>query len=81
MSATIWTIITGVIGILGTVIAWYLNPNRQRYAELDKIFIELDGLYKKRDVALEKNDNDILTAVAVRINELRKRKDALLQRK
>lgn len=73
-----WTALAAIAGLATTILAYFINPGRRRTEELKKIFRELDQLYVKRDVALEKNDSDTLTFVLMRINVLRfKLKDLL----
>ena len=72
--------ITAALGIIATLCAWFLNPKRQVYAELDGIYKELELLYAKRDVALANNDSDTLTIVTADIVRLCQRKTVLLQR-
>lgn len=74
------TIITGVLGIAGTLIAWFLNPKRLLYAELDSVYKQLEDLYVKRDDALATNNNDELTSITSNIIRLSVRKNTLLQR-
>lgn len=73
-----WTAIAAIAGLATTLLAYFLNPGRRKTEELNKIFKELDELYIKRDIALEKNDSDTLTIVLHRINVLRLRKARLL---
>ena len=73
-----WAAIAGVVGLITTLVAYFINPGRKRIEELNKIFKELDSLYEKRDRALEKNDSDTLSSVTARIIFLRSRKDSLL---
>lgn len=73
-----WTAIATGLGILSTLLAWYLNPSTRKAKELVSIINELEEAYKERDRALENNDHNALTAVLFRISVLRKRKDALL---
>lgn len=74
-----WTTIAGIIGLITTILAWFLNPSRKREEELNNIYDELDLLYTERDKALKKNDSDSLTVVTARINVLRARKNSLFQ--
>lgn len=74
------TLVTGVLGILGTLIAWYFNPKRIFYSQLDTIYKQLEGLYAKRDEALAKNDSDTLTIVTADILRLCTSKAVLLKR-
>ena len=76
----ILSIIGGVITIIATVLAWYLNSKRMMYAELDSIYKELEKLYERRDKALELNNFSELTIVTNNILKLRARKTILLQR-
>ena len=72
-------LITAGIGLATTILAWFLNPGRRKTEELNRIFEALDDLYRRRDIALEKNDNDTLAVILDRIIELRNRKARLLQ--
>lgn len=73
-----WTAIAAVIGLITTLVAYFINPERRRTEDLNRIFSALDDLYRRRDVALEKNDTDTLAVILDRIIELRRRKDRLL---
>jgi len=73
-------LITGIVGITSTLLAWFLNPRRQLYAEIDKVYKELEVCYVKRDKALANNDSDILTVVTADIIRLCARKTVLFQR-
>jgi len=73
-------IITTILGIVSTVLAWTLNPKRRLYAELDSIYKELEVLYEKRDKALQEHDGDTLTIVTASIIKLRDRKASIFQR-
>lgn len=73
-------IVTGVLGIAGTLIAWFFNPKRIIYAELDSIYKQLEILYGKRDVALATHDSDALTIITADIIKLFTRKNTLLLR-
>lgn len=75
-----FTIIAGVLGIAGTLIAYFLNPKQAIYRELDAIYHQLEGLYVKRDQALENNDTNTLTLVTASIVQLSARKNTLFQR-
>jgi len=74
------TLITGVVGIVATLLAWFLNPRRQLYADIDKVYKDLEECYAKRDKALATNDSDTLTIVTADIVRLCARKTILLQR-
>lgn len=73
-----WTAIAAGIGLLTTILAWWINPGRRKTEELNRIFEALDDLYRRRDIALEKNDTDTLAVILDRIIELRNRKARLL---
>jgi hypothetical protein len=73
-------LITGMVGIASTILAWFLNPRRKLYAELDSIYKTLEVCYEKRDKALQNGDNDTLTIVFADIVKLCQRKAVLLQR-
>ena len=72
--------ITAVLGIIATLLAWFMNPKRRLYAELDSIYKELEKLYVRRDKALQNNNSDELTIVTSLIVSLCARKAILLQR-
>ena len=74
------TIISSVLGIVATILAWNLNPRRRLYAELDDIYKKLNALYKRRDDALASNDNDALAIVTSEFLLLASRKNDLLKR-
>jgi hypothetical protein len=73
-------LITGALGAISTLLAWFLNPRRRLYAELDTIYKRLEACYEKRDKALQNGDNDTLTIVFADIVKLCQRKAVLLQR-
>jgi hypothetical protein len=73
-------ILTGILGIAGTLCAWFFNPKRALYAELDSIYKQLEVAYAKRDKALQDHDSDTLTIANSIIIELCNRKAILLQR-
>ena len=75
------TIIISVLGIISTLLAWFLNPRRRLYAELDAIYKKLEELYAARDKALISNDSVILTLVNADITKLLTRKAILFQRR
>jgi len=71
--------ITAALGIIATLLAWFMNPKRQLYTELEGIYKELEVLYVKRDKALVDNDSDTLTIVTADIIRLCARKARILQ--
>ncbi len=72
--------IVGIIGIISTLLAWFLNPKRVLYAELDSIYKKLEVLYVQRDKALVENDSNTLTIVTSDIIRLSNRKNTIIQR-
>ena len=80
MSGGWLAIIAGLVGIAGTLTAWYFNPKRRYQQELDKVNVDLAGLYQLRDKALNENDQDTLTRVTVDISGLQSRRNEILQR-
>lgn len=74
-----WTAIAAIAGLITTIFAYFINPARRKTERLNKIFSVLDDLYRRRDIALEKNDTDTLAVILDRIIELRREKDSLLQ--
>ena len=75
-----FTIIASVLGIVSTLLAWFMNPRRKLYAELDAIYKELENCYEKRDKALVDHNNDVLAVVTADIMRLAQRKSTLLRR-
>jgi peptide subunit release factor 1 (eRF1) len=73
-------LLTGIVGLATTILAWYLNPRRQLYDEIDRTYRELEENYVKRDKALADNDSDALTAATAAIVRLCQIKNCLLQR-
>ena len=74
------TAITAALGIISTLLAWFLNPKRRLYAELDEIYKELEKIYVRRDKALQSGDSDELTIVTSLIVSLVERKAILIKR-
>lgn len=72
-------LITGIVGLITAILAWYWNPKRKLQAELEAIRKNLEVLYVKRDEALLKGDNDALTSVTADIARLLSRKNSLLR--
>lgn len=70
----------GVVGIAATLTAWFFNPKRKMFVELDIIFKKWEELAAKRDKALAENDNDTLTIVNAELGKLRTRKVILMAR-
>jgi len=78
-------IIASVLGILGTIAAWFFNPARMKQVAQDKLLAQrasivkqLDEAYRRRDEALANNDNDALTIQLDLIIRLRKAQADLL---
>jgi hypothetical protein len=80
MSGGWLAIIAGLVGIAGTLTAWYFNPKRRYQQELDKINSDLAVFYQLRDRALDEDDMDTLTRVTADINGLQSRRNEILQR-
>ena len=80
MSGGWLAIIAGLVGIAGTLTAWYFNPKRRYQQELDKINSDLGVFYQLRDRALDDDDMDTLTRVTADINGLQSRRNEILQR-
>ena len=74
------TIIASIVGIISTLVAWFFNPKRIIYSQLDAVYGQLEALYAKRDKALAENDSNTLTIVTASIIGLCKTKNILLQR-
>lgn len=74
------TIITAILGIIATILAWKFNPQREMYAELDYIDKQLDAEYRIRDKALIENNNDQLTLSVTIIAKLKIRKNIIMER-
>ena len=80
MSGEWLAVIAGVVGIAGTLVAWFFNPKRRYQAELDRINSDLGVFYQLRDRALDEDDTDTLTRVTADINGLQSRRNEILQR-
>ena len=80
MSGGWLAIIAGLVGIAGTLTAWYFNPKRRYQQELDKINSDWAVFYQLRDRALDEDDMDTLTRVTADINGLQSRRNEILQR-
>lgn len=74
------TIAVGVIGIAGTLTAFFFNPKRILYRQLDDIYKSLNKLYGDRDKAIAENDSEALTIADNNIITLSSRKQVLLKR-
>jgi len=73
------TLITAVLGIIGTITAWYFQPKRKLYSELDQLYNSLEKLYERRDKALMANNSNELTICAKEIFALKIRKAMILK--
>ena len=73
-------LITGIVGLLATLAAWFLNPRRVLYAEIDQVYKDLEADYVKRDKALAENDSANLTIITADIIRLAMLKEKLLKR-
>lgn len=80
MNVLIWTIISSIIGIISTVVAYNYNPRQRLYKEIDQIDLQLKRLSNEKDFALKVNDSDLLTTITMQLLDLEKRKSLLLQR-
>ncbi len=74
-----WTAITAGVGLLTTILAWWINPSRQRNKDIKEQMQLLDKLYQDRDEALETNNSDKLTTALFHINVVRNKLKNLLQ--
>ena len=76
------SVVTAALGIISTLIAYFLNPQRRKdklRSQLIDVFIRLEKLGRDRDEALQKNDSDTLTVVNATIIKLCQDKADLLQ--
>lgn len=73
-------LLTGIVGLITTFLAWKFNPKRILLSELDHIDEEKNKWEGVRDEALSKNDVDNLTVAIAKLLQLRERKADLLQR-
>lgn len=77
---TLWAIVSGLIGIVGTVLVYKLNPRQQIWDELDRLSkVKLD-LERKRDEALKTHDSGQLTINGNALIQLQNDETRLLQR-
>jgi len=77
-----WNAIIAFLGIVSTLIAYLLNPQKRKddYRQrVIKIYRQLENLERERDEALRKNDIDKLSIVTNDIIRLRKDKTNILQ--
>lgn len=79
-SSILLTILGGLIGIAGTVIAHKLDPKQQLYSKLDALAKKKVDLERQRDEALKTHDNDALTVAGNELIKLHNDQAALLQR-
>ena len=83
MTTLILTAISGIVGIVGTVIAYRLSPQR-KIDELNAHYVTLVNLEKKlikeRDDALAKNDTDGITNAVSSLEQLHYNQNDILQR-
>lgn len=78
-----WEIISiasGLIGIIGTVLMYKMNPRQKIYDKLDSLSREKVKLERQRDEALQNNNSDLLTAAGNELIKLRNEEGRLLQR-
>lgn len=74
-----WAAIAAGIGLLTTILAWWINPSRQRNKDIKEQMKILDKLYQERDEALENNNSDKLSTALFHINVVRGKLKDLLQ--
>ena len=77
-----WIAIASALGIISTLIAYFLNPQRHKdklRSQLVDVYVDLENKERIRDEALLKNDGDTLTVVTANIIKLRQDKASLLQ--
>lgn len=75
----VWSVILAVLGILGTVLTYELNPKNQARKKLIVVLKEIIEWEKKRDEALSKNNTDGLTIATIKLSGLQHTKASLLQ--
>ncbi len=73
------TLITAILGIISTIAAWYFQPKRKLYSELDQLYNKLEKLYERRDKALMANDSNELTVCVKEISVLKIKKAMILK--
>lgn len=77
---TLWlTFGTALLGIIGTILAYELNPQNQARKKLVVVLNEIVNWENKRDEALAKNDSDGLTIAAAKLSGLQYSKASLLR--
>ena len=78
---TTWLpVIIGVLGIAGTLVAYFFNPKKKLWDEMDKIYDALEISYAKRDKALLDHDSETATIADSEILALKLRKKVLKER-
>jgi type II secretory pathway pseudopilin PulG len=76
------TIVTAVLGILSTLLAYFLAPQRKKdklRQQLVDVYKDLEALERKRDEALQSNDTAMLTIITNNIIKLRNCKANIFQ--
>jgi len=68
-----------LLGIIGTIISYQLNPKNQAKKKLVIVLKDIQSWEIRRDNALSKNDNNALTVAVTTLNGLQKSKSDLLQ--
>lgn len=76
----ILSIIAAVLGIIGTILTYKLNPKQKLYDQLDQLAKKKVSLERWRDEALQKNDTDSLTAAGNALIKLQHDEASILQR-
>ena len=76
----ILSIVAGLVGIAGTILAYRLNPKQKLYDQLDRLKKRVSIAEKERDIALSKNDSDRLSIAVNQLVELRKSQSDIFKR-
>lgn len=72
--------LTGLVGIIGTIVAYRLNPINQARDELKKLLGQVKYWEGIRDAAIAKNDSDTLSIAVNSLARLRRDQDAVYKR-
>ena len=70
-AAAIVALLTGLVGLVSTILAYNLNPKRILQAKLDAIADMIKFWEEKKDEALANNDTELLNVAVDRLIGLR----------
>jgi len=76
--AAIIALLTGIVGLISTILAYRWNPKRLLQAKLDAVAHQIKHWEGKKDEALAKNDIDGLNVSIAKLVELHNDQASLL---